>query len=117
MRSFAGKLGKAIRRFSGGSGSVFSGRYHLRVLKTPTEVRRAMIYVLQNQAQHEDSIPYLDKYSSAPYFSKWCELMGSRMGPLLKNGAPQMGGDPLPVYLSPPRSWLARWGWVRGGLV
>jgi REP element-mobilizing transposase RayT len=116
MRSFAGKLGKAIRRLSMGRGPVFVGRYHLRPLGTPTEVRRTMIYVLQNQARHEDSIPHVDKYSSAPYFTRWKELMGRRRGPHLRDLEPLLIDGPLPHYLSKPRSWLARTGWRRGAL-
>lgn len=110
MRSLGASLGKALRKILGGRGAVFAGRYHLHVLKTPTEVRRALAYVLQNRAKHSRLIEHVDRYSSAPYFSKWVELYGSRLSPLLIGRR----AAPLPGFLSSPVSWLARSGWMRG---
>src|SRR6185312_1812920 len=71
MRSFGCRLGKAIRKVTGGVGSVFAGRYHLHVLKTPTEVKRALEYVLLNRNKHENLIEGIDEFSSATTFKLW----------------------------------------------
>lgn len=52
-------------------GPVFSDRYHAHPLRTPTEVRNALTYVLGNFSSHAarrgDALPdgYVDRYSSA----------------------------------------------------
>lgn len=109
MRSFGASFAKGIRKIFGGAGAVFAGRYHLRVFRTPTEVRNALAYVLQNMAKHSRLLQHLDGYSSAPYFDQWKTLLGRKMSPILhKHRAAR-----LPTYLSPPQSWLARAGWLR----
>lgn len=109
MRSFGASFGKALRNIFGGRGAVFAGRYHLHVLKSPTEVRNALAYVLQNMAKHSRLLQHLDGYSSAPYFDQWKTLLGRHMSPILRGHR----AAKLPTYLSPPRSWLARVGWTR----
>lgn len=113
MKSFAGSLGKAIRKVRGGQGAVFKGRYHMRVLKSPTEMRNGLAYVLLNQSKHKKLIPYNDRFSSASYFSDWKKLLGRNIGPLLprRHRSPRQ----LPGYMSIPRSWLAREGWQKAG--
>jgi REP element-mobilizing transposase RayT len=109
MRSLGCSLGKSIRKLSRSQGSVFADRYHLRVLKTPTETRRAFIYVLQNRSRHTRSIYHLDEYSSAPYFDEWRKLLGGKAGPVLRDRSERE--LLLPDHLAPPRSWLAQQGW------
>lgn len=109
MRSFGGRIGKAIRRKAGGVGSVFDGRYHLHAIATVSEMKNALAYVLQNTAKHSKLLNHLDRYSSAPYFDKWRKLLSKQCGPLLVDHE----AAPLPRYLCEPRSWLAREGWMR----
>ena len=45
-------LQDAAQRAFGLSGPVLHGRYHLRILRTPREVRRALAYVLLNARKH-----------------------------------------------------------------
>jgi len=111
MKSLGCRLGKAIRKYSGGRGPVFKGRFHLHVLKNPTEVKRGLAYVLLNQSKHEKFIPYDDRYSSAAHFYEWRMLLGREIGPILKNW--RQRPKTLPDYLSPATSWLAREGWKR----
>lgn len=108
-KSLGARLGKAVRKEIGGKGSVFAGRYHLKALKTPTETRNAMAYVLLNQSKHQKRHPYPDEFSSAIHFYDWKALLGKNIGPVLANW--KMRKKPLPDYLSEPRSWLAREGW------
>jgi hypothetical protein len=41
----------------GRTGKVFADRYHMRILKTPTEVKNALRYVLDNRWKHNPRRP------------------------------------------------------------
>lgn len=103
MASFGSGFGKGVRKATGGKGSVFEGRYHLRVLKTPRQTKNALAYVLLNHSKHEGSLPYPDDYCSARYFGDWKSLLGGRYRVL--------SADEPPEFLSVARSWLGREGW------
>lgn len=86
-------------------GSVFSDRYHDTVLRTPRQVRNALIYVLQNGRKHGARYARADPYSSGPWFRGW-------LRPVLR---------PLRLPPRPPTAeaatWLLTQGWVRGGRI
>lgn len=111
MKSIGCRFGKAVRKIAGGVGSVFKGRFHIHVLKSPREMKNALAYVLLNQSKHERLIPYIDKFSTARFFRDWKGLLGRKIGPILEDYETKQ--RELPDYLSPPRSWLAREGWRR----
>src|SRR2546425_12240207 len=48
MKAVASRFARAVNRIFGRTGPVLFGRYHLRVLRTPREVRNALAYVLLN---------------------------------------------------------------------
>ncbi len=54
----------------GESGGVWAERYHARSLRTPREVRNAIVYVLMNAKKHLRHAPRegIDMMSSAPWF-------------------------------------------------
>ncbi|HEY6037334.1 MAG TPA: transposase, partial [Kofleriaceae bacterium] len=60
-------------------GSVFPDRYHVKILKTPRQVRNCLTYVLNNWRHHgEDQGErcrawHLDPFSSAVTFEGWKE--------------------------------------------
>jgi putative transposase len=90
---------------------VLRDRYHLHVLRTVREVRNAIRYVLNNARMHlaklGRAVPQassIDPASSGPWFRGW------REGVVL----PEAIGPP-PV--AAPRTWLARVGWRRLGLL
>lgn len=95
MRGLAVRLARRINRALGRSGAVLAGRYHARILRSPTEVRRALAYVLDNWRKHA-LLPVppgtLDPRSSAH---------------LLDVAVP---GE-APVL--PPGTWLLAVGWRR----
>ena len=66
MRSLNTSLAIAIKKVLGllGRGRVFKGRYHMHILKTPTEVKRALRYVIFNLAKHKNCGAMVDPYSS-----------------------------------------------------
>ncbi len=82
---------------------MLDDRYHTRSLRTPREVRFALAYVLFNFKKHQVRVPTrLDPCSSAP----WCDGFRGRPAAMLE-GAP----------VAAPRTWLARVGWRRHGLL
>ncbi|MBK7394922.1 MAG: hypothetical protein IPJ34_01130 [Myxococcales bacterium] len=102
-RSLGIRLARAINRAAGRKGRVLDDRYHTRALRTPREVRIALAYVLFNFKKHQVRVPTrLDPCSSAP----WCDGFRDRGGASLE-GAPVVA----------PRTWLARVGWRRHGLL
>jgi len=86
-------VAKGLNRMMGRKGRVFDDRYHARVLRTPTEVRHAIRYVLDNARKHAaergETYPagYVDPYSSAgadvalPPAQTWLLRTGKRAGP------------------------------------
>jgi REP element-mobilizing transposase RayT len=52
MNGLAVRVAKGINRVLGRSGKVLEDRYHGHILRTPTEVRHARNYLLQNAGRH-----------------------------------------------------------------
>lgn len=97
-------------------GRVFEGRYHLVVIKSPTQARNAIGYALSNWRHHgEDregiaSTWLVDPFSSGISFPDWVEMEGrAMMWPLRETY------DPL--FVRRPASWLLREGWKKAGTI
>ncbi len=106
-------------------GRVFADRYYLVVLRSPTQVRNALGYVLLNWRKHHEDQSWqrpadcvigrgapatwlIDPFSSGFSFPDWQEREGEDwMWPIPD------GYDPLIVFR--PRCWLLREGWKRVG--
>lgn len=112
MQGLAIRVARAINRALGRTGKVFADRFHARELATPTEVRNALLYVLNNARHHafERGVRWarkqVDPFSSANWFEGWsteieCPM---RMSEALRPGAR-------------PRTWLLSAGWRRLGLL
>ena len=106
---FARAVNRALRR----RGPVVWDRYHARALKSPTQVRNAIRYVLLNarrhgaQARGSKQLPgpvRLDPASSARWFEGW------KWRPREEEAA-----RASPPAVSRPRSWLLEFGWSRRG--
>src|SRR6185503_10564367 len=66
------RIVRGLHRLWGRIGSVFSDRYHARILRTPREVRHALVYVINNARKHGAwSAAHSDPYSSGAWFSGW----------------------------------------------
>jgi REP element-mobilizing transposase RayT len=96
-------------------GTVFPERYHARALTSPTAVRHALAYVLNNWRKHrlDRGAPRarkVDPYSSGINFAGWHELGDS---PLLYE--PPRGFQRLSTCR--PRTWLLSRGWQRAGAI
>jgi len=63
------RMAKALNRLMQRRGSVFAGRYHAHVLRTPTEVRNALRYVLGNHAIHAQRQGRVPSMEIDPYCS------------------------------------------------
>jgi len=103
VRGLAIRLARAVNRALGRRGQVWSDRYHARALTTPRAVRHALVYVLMNFRKHLKHVTGIDPCSSAPWFAGW----------RVPHAAAGIG--PPPVAMA--RSWLARVGWRRQGLI
>jgi REP element-mobilizing transposase RayT len=92
IQGFSIRVARGLNRMMGRSGRVFDDRYHARLLRTPTEVRHAIHYVLENARKHAAQrgetygAGYVDPYSSA--------------------GTPDLA-------LPSAQTWLLRAGWKR----
>jgi REP element-mobilizing transposase RayT len=114
MKSIGARLARAVHRAFRRRDPVLADRYHLRVLRTPREVRNALAYVLLNTRKHwrdrHASAPpvRLDEASSGRCFDGWRRAPGSRQS---------LPGVPQSREVAPPRTWLLGVGWRRHGLV
>lgn len=90
--------------------AVFTDRYHPHVLETPTEVRHALAYVLNNWRKHgEHRLPELatwriDPFASSLAFDGWNQ-------PVLEQPPPSYE----PLVVARPETWLLTHGWRRAG--
>ncbi|HXU82441.1 MAG TPA: transposase [Polyangia bacterium] len=100
VQGLAVRCAKAVNKALGRKGAVWDHRYHARRLKTPSEVRAALVYVLLNFRKHLRAAPGIDPCSSGPWFEGWT----------LRPRPP-----PGPPPVAPARTWLAREGWLRAG--
>jgi REP element-mobilizing transposase RayT len=113
MQSLIGRMGKIIRRYIGGKGSVFAGRYHLRVIKTASYMKNVLKYVLFNSARHLDVIEHIDSFSSADSFTKWRQLLGRKLTGFIAAQVATMTPRKAPDVFA-PKTWLASVGWQTG---
>jgi REP element-mobilizing transposase RayT len=109
MQGLGVRIARAINRRLGRRGQVLADRYHARALRSPTETRRALLYVLNNARKHAAQRgtsfgPGADPCSSGLHFEGW------RGDP-----APTPESRRWPPCCAPPASWLLRGGWQRGG--
>lgn len=103
MQGLAIRMARALNRVMGRQGKVFADRFHARLLKTPSEVKNAIGYVLRNFQKHarrwgKRVSDAADVFSSAGFLDRT---------PVAEDG------DPPPV--AGAHSWLLREGWKRVG--
>ena len=113
MQGFCIRLARNLNAHLNREGTFFAERYHLHVLRTPTEVRNALRYVLSN-LRHHCSGPlardWPDPYSSAVWFDGWAPRARFAFGePRLK----ELRAHPPPTL--PATRWLLTTGWRRWG--
>jgi len=104
VQGLAIRLARAINRALAQPGKVWGDRYHARELRTPREVRTAIVYVLMNAKKHlrRAASGGIDPMSSAPWFDGF------------RHATPLAPDEPAVVEA---RTWLGATGWRRCGLV
>ena len=68
MKSFGVTLVKRINLFFKRKGTCYKSRYHLRTLKSATEVKNVLNYILKNGIKHKRTKFVVDPYNSALAF-------------------------------------------------
>jgi REP element-mobilizing transposase RayT len=120
MQALSIRLAKRLNRAFERHGRVFDDRFHVRALRTPLEVRRALAYVLNNYRRHADAkgprlpLSFHDPCSSAAWFEGWDPDW------IYTPPDPRAPRDPFPDIASgvvPASSFLLRRAWRRHGLV
>ena len=115
MKAIGARVARAVHRAFGRTGGVLFGRYHLRILRTPREVRNAPAYVLLNARKHwtqrrgEAPPVVLDEASSGRWFQGWRREPPGREPP----GEARAGAREV----ARARTWLLVAGWRRHGLI
>jgi putative transposase len=131
-RGLAIRLARAFNRVTGRTGRVWADRYHARELRSPRQVRNALVYVLSNWKKHRRGATGIDPFSSAIHFdgwepseftsfARWQACVEAGLDPPYEAAAPVEAGGPLddpercPVVR--PHCWLLATGWRRRGLI
>jgi putative transposase len=109
MQGLAVRLARTLNRWWQRTGRVFADRYHAHVLRSPTVVRRALFYVLQNARRHGIDSAGADPCSSGSWFDGW------HQGELEERSDPPL--VERPTWLREARTWLLARGWRRLGLL
>ena len=105
MQGLSIRIARRLNQLLGRKGKVFTDRYHARELKSPLEVKRALLYLLNNARRHAAQggrklvIGWVDPYSSGPHFGGW-------KAPMHTDG--NLAGECVTAV---PKTWLLRVGW------
>ena len=106
MQGLSIRVARQLNRACGRRGTVFPDRYDSHVLRTPSETRNALNYLLKNQRRHSAARGqvhgrwWVDYCSSGDRFTGWEGI------------EVELPEDDLPI--GRPRSWLLSRGWMRG---
>jgi len=97
-------MARQLNKHWGRRGKVFADRYHAEMVTTPTQCRRALIYVLANIFKHGGRAEgsKIDTFSTAPWFPFDDQ---QHEHPLKKRRKPA----------AEPKTWLLRTGWRKAG--
>ncbi len=103
----ARRLNSALKR----RGKLFGERFHARTMKTPSDVRNTLRYVLLNRKHHAAGqrfyAGWVDPFSSAIWF-RWTT-------PIRMNAGFNRQLSTLSAPTREPQTWLLRVGWQRAG--
>ena len=124
VRSVAIRVARYVNDLLSRRGPLWADRWHGRALRTPREVRNALVYVLANFRKHARRRQALgvDPFSSGAWFEGWrhwkpasgiAPPFAESAGWLRRCGTAELAEVPV----GRPRTWLARAGWRRHGLI
>lgn len=107
MLGLAVRLARGLNRLWKRSGPVWIDRFHSRVLRTPREVRNALVYVMNHARKHGVRLSGIDPYSSGTVFDGWKQPESTRPFAVAR----------WTLGVSRALSWLLSVGWKKHGLV
>lgn len=118
MQGLSIRLAKAIVRIAKVEqrikiqGAIFWGRYHLRKVTSPIQMKNVIRYVLTNEFRHRKQKPSLTVFSSGGHFNEWHRL-GVKVLLKERKWYQSFWNDffPLTKIISLPESWLGHSGW------
>jgi hypothetical protein len=118
VRSVSIRIARYVNELVGRSGRFWADRWFGRELRTPREVRHALVYVLANFRKHaRGRRPRgVDPYSSGVWFDGW-RGVGPGVGGRYPLAGPRAPCEDESVPVSRARAWLAAVGWRRHGLI
>jgi len=132
MRSIAIRVARYVNELLRRRGALWADRWYGRALKTPREVRNALVYVLANFRKHSrcPQRAGIDPFSSGEWFEgwrgwapssgrapPWAELVRWAEWMRAVAGGGVETADATARVVAPPRGWLLRVGWLRHGLI
>lgn len=108
-------LGRELGLGCARRGSVFTERYYVESITTPTQALRALTYVLSNWRRHGEDRGaarawMIDPFSTGAQFPHWAEIANGGVMP-----PPQSAAERLVVCT--PTTWLLTEGWKRVGSI
>jgi putative transposase len=116
MQRVASRIAMAVNALASRRGKFWRERYHRRDLTTPRQFRNARIYVVMNFRKHArpgDRMArarVLDGMSSAKWIDDWKD---ETFAAYVRGERARAGPRPTAM----PRTWIARIGWKRHGLI
>jgi len=115
MKSLCIRLAKGINNIHGTIGKIFCDRYYLHILKTPTEVKEALVYVFKNTAKAIKSKNLFDPFSSILAFKEKDLLLRGEIidDSILSKEKLAWFREELARILGPPTCFLLVDGWKR----
>jgi putative transposase len=125
IRSVMIRIARYVNDLLNRRGPLWADRWHGHALRSPREVRNAIVYVLANLRKHEIFANKLevDPCSSATWFDGWARSGLSPPDATLEPPIAQQRsvltsishGEDRRTFA--PRTWLLRVGWRRHGLI
>jgi REP element-mobilizing transposase RayT len=122
MNSLAVRLVRRLKKLWASVGArvegrVLADRYHARILRTPREVRNALVYLLQNGRKHDAwRLARPDPYSSASSFAGWRGDLHDAERRARERRDAESEAELAP-WAARARTWLLSRGWRRHGLI
>jgi REP element-mobilizing transposase RayT len=122
MSGLAIRIARYVNDLLSRRGRFWAERWHGRALKTPREVRHAIVYVLANARKHaRATLPAgIDPYSSALWFDGWREFRAESGVPppfFTARSWPNDSNEAPTAADFAAQTWLCREGWQRRGLI
>jgi len=109
MQRLASRIAMGINALVARRGRFWRERYFRTDLKTPRQLRNAIVYVTFNFRKHSRGMEKrIDLCSSAPWFDGWSTTT-ERLDALRARAGPSP--------LARPKSWMARTGWRKHGRI